>query len=763
MSSDQEGFNCAGIRHPSSTIGWSRNGGILGSFPLPWLLLLLIVAMITLNVVSASGSRTPQRASATDMDHPLHVTWEDVTFEVAKTSSSDANRREHILRDVSGEALPGRLLAIMGPSGCGKTSLLNVLAGRVPAARRNRLVGSVEVGGMPLRDFDTKRFMAYVRQEQDFYPFLTVRETLLIMAGLGLDRSVCQAERETTVSDVMDKLGLSRVADTLVGDLRIPGISGGEKRRLAIGLQLIGLETPSVILLDEPTSGLDSHQALQVMQAIRDLCADGHTVVVSIHQPRSSIYALFDDVLLLSEGMVMCHGPKEAALARLASLGHRCPVNYNPADFMVDLISPVSLTNEVVREKQAATKEQALNFMAELASKDWKSRSGSRRQGRHQERQERWWQAAVGLEDQSERSEDVGGKEGTGRQSTPRPRGDEGKRLSIVPVSSYSGALSKRVRRKSSWLTQFGLLLKRSWRQATRDKFAAFTRVALGFGLGSVFGSVFWKLPLTQSSIQNRISLFVNIAINTAMFTCIRALQTLAVERPVIALERMDQGYSPVAYMASKILAEFPMDAVFPLIFGSTVYFAAGLNRPMGGAAKLVKFLGTLLVQAHASAALGLMVGCLSPSTEVANLAGPAIIVVFLMLSGVHDDIPPFLKSMEGVSTMKWGIQGIVTNEMRDITFTADGKKPLVKWTLGKDKPVIPGGDVMEKMGFKGEDLRKPTRRLVGLSAAFHAVTLINLFISVPKFQRLESILPPPPTPPPPSGDDSSSTACNNS
>lgn len=92
MSSDQEGFNCAGIRHPSSTIGWSRNGGILGSFPLPWLLLLLIVAMITLNVVSASGSRTPQRASATDMDHPLHVTWEDVTFEVAKTSSSDANR-----------------------------------------------------------------------------------------------------------------------------------------------------------------------------------------------------------------------------------------------------------------------------------------------------------------------------------------------------------------------------------------------------------------------------------------------------------------------------------------------------------------------------------------------------------------------------------------------------------------------------------------------------------------------------------------------
>ncbi|CAM9864543.1 unnamed protein product, partial [Hapterophycus canaliculatus] len=125
-----------------------------------------------------------------------------------------------------------------------------------------------------------------------------------------------------------------------------PGISGGEKRRLAMGLQMIGLEAPSILLLDEPTSGLDSYQALQVMTTIRDLCSEGHTVLVAIHQPRSSIYALFDDLLLLSDGRVrwtmsfgaspvMYHGSTKDVLPQLASLGHKCPNNFNPADFMV--------------------------------------------------------------------------------------------------------------------------------------------------------------------------------------------------------------------------------------------------------------------------------------------------------------------------------------------------------------------------------------------------------------------------------------------
>eukprot|EP00752_Nemacystus_decipiens_P005654 g5117.t1 len=705
-------------------------------------MLLFFPALLSLlgSSVDASSFEPPAAASH-------HLVWGDITLEVSNNKPSTLPRRRTvILENVSGQALPGRLLAIMGPSGSGKSSLLNVLAGRVPAAKQNRLEGVVVVGDTDLSDFDTQRYVAYVRQEQSFYPFLTVRETLLIKAGLRLDRSVPIAQKEHIVSEIMEKLGLSASADTLVGDLKNPGISGGEKRRLAIGLQMIGLESPSIVLIDEPSSGLDSHQALQMMATIRDLCSEGHTVVVAIHQPRSSIYAMFDDVLLLSDGRVMYHGATDEALPRLASLGHRCPKNFNPADFMVDLISPDDVGRHGENNKQNAV----LISLAEAARRDWEKKSPllSGDWTRHQDRH-RWWEAGSGYEsgeEQDEEGQETGQELGDGLLS----HGGDGVLLRAVSPASPSFAMTvsnpigaparrKKKRAGSSWVTQFGLLLRRSWRQATRDKFAAVARVALGFGLGGVFGSIFWKLSLDEGCIANRVSLFVNVAMNVAMFGCVRALQTLAVETGVVNQERMEEGYSASAYLSSKILAELPTDGVFPLIFGSTVYFMAGLNTPVGGGRKLARFLGTLLVQGHASSALGLMVGCVSPSMEAANLTGPALMIVSLMLSGVHDNIPPFLARLKVLSTVNWGVQGIVTNEMRGVKFVPDGKALVNGWKLGTNKQVIPGEDVMARMGFEGQGLRKPTTRLLQLSFGCHFITLLNLMAGAPKFQRLEA------------------------
>ncbi|CAM9226449.1 unnamed protein product, partial [Chrysoparadoxa australica] len=85
--------------------------------------------------------------------------------------------------------------------------------------------------------------------------------------------------------------------------------------------------------------GLDSFQAQKVVDVLRQLCGEGNTVMVSIHQPRSSIYTLFDDILLLSDGRVMYHGPRTEASDYFAELGFPCPQDFNPSDFMVDLVS----------------------------------------------------------------------------------------------------------------------------------------------------------------------------------------------------------------------------------------------------------------------------------------------------------------------------------------------------------------------------------------------------------------------------------------
>ena len=164
---------------------------------------------------------------------------------------------------VTGHAEPGRLLAILGPSGSGKTTLLNVLAGQVPASSVLTLHGRLYVNGQLVShsslpsssspaSSSTEHTQAYVRQQDLFYSQLTVRETLLMAARLRLPPSLTLDEKNVLVDSLLKRLGLAKAADTIVGDDKIRGISGGEKKRLSLACELLG--SPSLIFADEPTS-----------------------------------------------------------------------------------------------------------------------------------------------------------------------------------------------------------------------------------------------------------------------------------------------------------------------------------------------------------------------------------------------------------------------------------------------------------------------------------------------------------------------------
>lgn len=251
-------------------------------------------------------------------------------------SSSSSSPPRLILSGVTCSALPSELLAIVGPSGAGKTSLLSALAGSSPTSA---LSGHILLNGSPLTSFSKfRRLSAYVTQDDALFPHLTVRESLSFSARLRLPASSAP-ELDTRVQSILKELSLGQVTDSRIGSL-----SGGERRRVSIGSELV--HDPQVLLLDEPTSGLDSASALHVVTLLKSIAVlHGKTVILTIHQPGFRILDLVDRVVLISNGSVKHHGSLLSLEKRLTDSGRPIPAHVNVLEFAMDEID--SLPTEV--------------------------------------------------------------------------------------------------------------------------------------------------------------------------------------------------------------------------------------------------------------------------------------------------------------------------------------------------------------------------------------------------------------------------------
>lgn len=229
-----------------------------------------------------------------------HLTWQDLWV--------TAGQSVDILQGLTGYAQPGEVLAIMGPSGCGKSTLLDTLAGRLSTDVSQR--GNVLINGRrQTLAFGTS---AYVTQDDILMTTLTVREAVYYSAKLQLPDSMSAVEKRERTEETIRDMGLLDVADTRIGGWAVKGLSGGQKRRVSICVEI--LTRPKLLFLDEPTSGLDSAASYYVMSRIVKLAGnEGMTVVASIHQPSSETFALFHSLCLLSYGKVVYFGPPSTA------------------------------------------------------------------------------------------------------------------------------------------------------------------------------------------------------------------------------------------------------------------------------------------------------------------------------------------------------------------------------------------------------------------------------------------------------------------
>ena len=273
-----------------------------------------------------------------------NLKWFDINLCIRQKNNDGVMTDRKILSNIEGEVSTGQLLAIQGPSGCGKTSLINVLTNKVVFNKHLKLTGTILYDGNHVNKQSFDNTIVSILQNDILFSYLTVKETLFLSACFYMSSNLTYLEIENKVDIVISELGLRNVSNTIIGSSTRRGISGGEYKRVMIGKEL--MKDPTVLFIDEPTSGLDAFQALAVMESMKALANNGRIVITVIHQPRSSIFVLFDTLLLLSEGRLMYFGPSAQILTYLTRIGFNCPEFFNPADFYLDLMSLDSRTDD---------------------------------------------------------------------------------------------------------------------------------------------------------------------------------------------------------------------------------------------------------------------------------------------------------------------------------------------------------------------------------------------------------------------------------
>ncbi|XP_020696191.2 ABC transporter G family member 23 [Dendrobium catenatum] len=336
------------------------------------------VELITTPLSSSSSSSSSLASSSFYLSTPIlpashKLTIKNLSFSLGHLASCPSSlpfnhpKPTEVLKSISFSAQSGgELLAIVGPSGAGKSTLLRIVSGRVQRSSFNP--NSISFDGMPLKSPGRlRRLCGFVTQEDNLLPLLTVKETLMFSAKFRL-KGVSSKEREERVRSLMEELGLHHIANSYVGDEEIRGISGGEKKRLSIGVDVI--HNPPILLLDEPTSGLDSSSALQVIDLLTSMSRKKNQILIlTIHQPSYRILKYISTFLLLSRGRVAHFGDLLSLKSSISNLGYTVPLQLNPLEFAMEIINQLEEQNTTLANCNASEETGQANLQCTVTMK----------------------------------------------------------------------------------------------------------------------------------------------------------------------------------------------------------------------------------------------------------------------------------------------------------------------------------------------------------------------------------------------------------
>ena len=597
--------------------------------------------------------------------------WNNINFTIRK-------EKEHkILQNLSGNIQSGELLAILGPSGSGKTSFLNILSNKVKSEKYITLTGKITLNHKLQSEINFKNISAFVQQDDILYPQMTVFESLLMTSRMRLPSDISINNKKQMVDNLVRKLGLSDVKDSKIGNVLKRGISGGEKKRVCIGLEL--LTKPLIIFLDEPTSGLDSYQAKNIIQILKDLTNNGHIVICSIHQPSSNIYKMFDKILFLSKGQSIYFGDGgKKCIDYFNKLGFRCPAHYNPSDYILDLISLDYSSEELLKSSK-----QQVNALVE-----------SYNQREHF--------VDISLDDDDDDIEDF-------------------------------TEFQNQTHFNSSWTEQFKLLFKRSLNEELRDRTALMIRLSTNFFFCIILSMIYSGIDDGQKSIQDTFGLLFFICINQSFGCLFPTLKKFAVEREIMFKERESKSYYCSAFYLAKFLSSYPIELCIVYVYSSIVYFSVGLNNDLMAFGTFLIIISFLVLSAMG---MGMLISSLAKNMNGALAMASPFMIVILLFGGFYSNLsnmPVWISWLQYFSFISWGFQGLIINEYAD--------KSLKCFDIEETEPCLTTGkQVLSRYSFDVYTKTECILFIFLIGILFHILSYLVLRFRKPKYQNIEII-----------------------
>lgn len=611
-----------------------------------------------------------------EVDTAAQIPWYERLSEFKLPWEIKGNKQTAINK-LSLRVRSGQMLAVIGSSGCGKTSLLDIITCRDEGGTMRS--GQVLINGKPNTPQLVKKSIAHVRQDDRLLPHLTVRETLAFVAKLRLPTHFTQAQRDQRVDDVIAELRLRQCAHTRVGNDYVRGVSGGERRRVSIAVQL--LWNPGILILDEPTSGLDSFTAHNLVITLSRLARGNRLVLLSVHQPRSDIFQLFDLVVLLSSGSAVYCGPARDMVPYFTALGYPCPRYCNPSDFYVDLIS----IDRRSPEKEAECLERAMvlseRFMEKVRDTDdhmWKPTGTN-----------------------------------TAQTLTESPQElSKVKKEEVITISERENRLPGR-------LHQFMILIRRHMYNDYRDLVTLLVHGLEALLMSLLVGCLYYGAGENRLSIQDTVALLYMIGALTPFAVVLDVIAKCHSERAMLYHELEDGMYSVTSYFFAKILGELPEHCVFTLVYGLPIYWLAGLNE--APERFLLNFLLVWLM-VYCSRNMALFVAASLPTLQTSAFMGNALFTVFYLTGG-------FVISLENmwlvaswlshISFMRWGFEGMLQVQFRGNDYI---------FTIGENITLIVDGiHVVEAMDLNQYPLYSCYLVLVAVCLCFMGLYYLSL------------------------------------